>query len=160
MALCVSPTNFCKAFGLCPAETHGKFEYQYENGVIPEQTIAKKIQKVLGSPLSVSRVEIEVGYWRKANEIHRWFVENVQLGEDDCKEYHVSIGKINELRNTCKKVLENKKLAKKLLPPEDGFFFGSNEIDEYYFVDLEKTIKILDTALKYPQYEYYYRSDW
>jgi hypothetical protein len=24
-----------------------------------------------------------VGYWRKANAIHRWFVEHVQDGNDD-----------------------------------------------------------------------------
>ena len=26
----------------------------------------------------------EVGYWRKANAIHGWFVRNVQNGKDDC----------------------------------------------------------------------------
>ena len=30
---------------------------------------------------------IEVGYWRKANQIHNWFVENIQNGIDDC-DYH------------------------------------------------------------------------
>ena len=31
-------------------------------------------------------LEASVGYWRKANHIHRWFVENVQGGEDECQE--------------------------------------------------------------------------
>ena len=26
----------------------------------------------------------EVMYWRKANYIHNWFVENIQNGSDDC----------------------------------------------------------------------------
>lgn len=26
----------------------------------------------------------EIAYWRKANAIHRWFVDNVQNGTDDC----------------------------------------------------------------------------
>ena len=26
----------------------------------------------------------EAAYWRKANQIHNWFVENIQDGEDDC----------------------------------------------------------------------------
>lgn len=42
-----------------------------------------------------------VGYWRKANHIHKWFVDNVQEGEDDWKEYYVSINKLRELRDTC-----------------------------------------------------------
>lgn len=29
----------------------------------------------------------DAGYWRKANAIHRWFVDNVQHGDDDCREY-------------------------------------------------------------------------
>ena len=33
-------------------------------------------------PERVKYVVEEVGYWRKANQIHRWFVENVQKGED------------------------------------------------------------------------------
>lgn len=27
----------------------------------------------------------EIGYWRKANHIHKWFVDCVQDGEDDCE---------------------------------------------------------------------------
>jgi len=33
----------------------------------------------------------EVGYWRKANHIHKWFVDNVQNGVDECLTYQVSI---------------------------------------------------------------------
>ena len=36
----------------------------------------------------VTEIIESVGYWRKANHIHKWFVDNVQNGEDDCKEYH------------------------------------------------------------------------
>lgn len=38
------------------------------------------------------RIMEEVGYWRKANQIHNWFVENVQDGEDDC-DYHNEVTK-------------------------------------------------------------------
>ena len=57
----------------------------------------------------VSYIEEEVAYWRKANAIHKWFVENVQDGEDDCKPYYVSREKLRELVNLCKKVLETAK---------------------------------------------------
>ena len=36
----------------------------------------------------------DVGYWRKANQIHNWFVQNVQGGEDDCGIYEVSQAKL------------------------------------------------------------------
>ena len=46
-------------------------------------------------------------YWRKANAIHQWFVEHVQNGEDDCGTYDVSVEQLQELRDTCMKVLES-----------------------------------------------------
>lgn len=48
----------------------------------------------------------EVGYWRKANHIHNWFVENIQDGEDDCR-YHREVTKedLEELYDICHEVL-------------------------------------------------------
>ena len=46
-------------------------------------------------------------YWRKANQIHGWFVDNVCGGKDDCKEHDVSIDDLKELRSVCVKVLES-----------------------------------------------------
>ena len=43
----------------------------------------------------------EVGYWRKANAIHKWFVDNVQNEVDDCGYYEVSKEKLEELLNIC-----------------------------------------------------------
>ena len=43
--------------------------------------------------------------WRKANQIHSWFVKNVQGGVDDCEVYEVSREKIEELLEICNKVL-------------------------------------------------------
>lgn len=50
----------------------------------------------------------EVGYWRKANAIHNWFVEHVQDGIDDCR-YHNEVTKelLEELLDTCIKVYES-----------------------------------------------------
>lgn len=52
------------------------------------------------------KMENEVGYWRKANHIHEWFVENVQDGIDDCGIYPVTKDQLHELYNLCKKVKE------------------------------------------------------
>lgn len=56
-------------------------------------------------------VEVSVAYWRKANQIHAWFVENVQKGEDDCGDYYVSHEQLETLRDTCKTVLASSKLV-------------------------------------------------
>ena len=44
-------------------------------------------------------------YWRKANAIHEWFVDNVQYGEDDCGTYEVEVEQLIKLRDTCNKVI-------------------------------------------------------
>jgi hypothetical protein len=109
----------------------------------------------------IQEVKAEVGYWRKANQIHRWFVENIQEGEDDCKSYYVSREKLQELKSLCQQVLENKSLANEFLPTQSGFFFGSTEYEGYYFDDLEKTIRIIDNALALPEtWRFEYQSSW
>jgi hypothetical protein len=110
-------------------------------------------------------VQLPIGYWRKANQIHNWFVKNVQGGEDDCKEYHLDRETLQELLDTCEKVLENPSLAEELLPTSSGFFFGSTDYDEYYENDLRETsillTKILsDTRLSSSSVSFIYTSSW
>lgn len=90
----------------------------------------------------------DVGYWRKANQIHKWFVDNVQGGVDDCSKYEVDVEKLKELLKICKKVKKDHSLAEQLLPTQSGFFFGGTSYDEYYFYDIDTTIKILTPLLK------------
>jgi hypothetical protein len=45
-----------------------------------------------------------VAYWRKANQIHAWFVENIQNGKDDCREYYVTRKQLKQLLTLCLKV--------------------------------------------------------
>lgn len=52
-------------------------------------------------------------------------------------------------------------LAKELLPPTSGFFFGSTAVDEYYIDDLQKTIAIIDKTLALPNNWWIeYQSSW
>jgi hypothetical protein len=60
---------------------------------------------VEGLDMEVKSVEFEVGYWRKANAIHQWFVQNCQDGVDKCQESYVSTEDIIKLRDICKRVL-------------------------------------------------------
>lgn len=52
-----------------------------------------------------------IAYWRKANQIHNWFVENVQDGNDDCGYYEVSENDLLQLLNVVNTVLANSKLV-------------------------------------------------
>src|SRR5690349_7231665 len=52
----------------------------------------------------ITEITEELGYWRKANHIHNWFVENVQHGKDDCGEYYVTKDDLLKLLSECKKV--------------------------------------------------------
>jgi len=73
-------------------------------------------------------VEVTCAYWRKANQIHAWFVNNPNL-----------------------------------LPPQDGFFFGSTDIDEWYWKDLKNTKAKLDKVFALPEMSklsFYYTSSW
>lgn len=109
----------------------------------------------------VKQVEIEIGYWRKANAIHRWFVDNCQDGEDNCKPYLVRREDLEKLRDLCQQVLDDHEKASELLPPQEGFFFGSTDVNEWYFKDLEHTIKVIDGALTLPKsWEIEYQSSW
>lgn len=53
-----------------------------------------------------------VGYWRKANAIHGWFVEELADGVDDCKDIHVSKDDLIRLRDLCVEALANRATAK------------------------------------------------
>lgn len=57
-------------------------------------------------PERVWRIDDMEMYWYNARHIHRWFVDNVQDGQDDCMDYHVSWQKLRELLSLCEKVIK------------------------------------------------------
>jgi hypothetical protein len=110
-------------------------------------------------PAKVSEIVEEVGYWRKANAVHRWFVENVQKGVDDCGDYSVSREQLQELLRQVELVLDQPDQAKDTLPTQDGFFFGSAG----YLEDLRDTQRIVKEALATPHDPwtwFTYRASW
>ena len=108
----------------------------------------------------------KVGYWRKANQIHSWFVENCQSGIDECQMEEVTKQNIEELLIICLDIIKNKddeELAKSELPTQNGFFFGSTEYDSDYYEDIKDTIKIIQNVLNTTDFEkevVLYRSSW
>ena len=90
----------------------------------------------------------EVAYWRKANAIHGWIIRQTD-SVDDCTPIHISMHLLTSLRDDCLEVIKGgEEKAWELLPPESGFFFGSNTIDEWYWQDIKDTIEKLNTALE------------
>ena len=125
-----------------------------------EVTVTKAGQPAGIDGRKVKYVIEEAGYWRKANQIHQWFVNNVQEGIDNCGEYYVQREQLEELLALCKAVQNQPAVAESVLPTASGFFFGGTEYDEWYMQDIESTIQILNEALADTNGEYYYSSSW
>ena len=67
-----------------------------------DKAVSEKIEALL--PVRPGRVEeivCEAGYWRKANAIHKSFVDNVQGGEDNCTECYVDQSNLQKLLALC-----------------------------------------------------------
>ena len=92
-------------------------------------------------------VSYPIAYWRKANAIHGWFVNECAGGVDECQPIYVPREKLAELRDLCKAAVSQPAMAGDILPPTPGFFFGGYEIDEWYMSDLQRTIEMLDHIL-------------
>lgn len=94
-----------------------------------------------------ARIMEQVGYWRKANAIHNWFVENVQDGEDDCG-YHHEVTKeiLEKLLDVCQKVLNSCELIPSKV--ENGYTYSNgnkviNYIDGYVVKDPAVAMELL-----------------
>ena len=143
-------------------ETYAK-NWDFQKPEEKHEVIVKKGGEVLDTIKSerITYIVEEIGYWRKANAIHNWFVKNVQGGVDECQRSYVSLEKIKELLEVVEKVLADNSLAPTLLPTQSGFFFGPTHYDEWYFKDLEDTKVILEDALtSKPITSIYYQSSW
>ena len=122
-------------------------------------------------------------YWRKANMIHNWFVQNCQGGVDDCERYVITVADLIKLKELCEKILtmtemrkdmrypsfgarekeevdilyltdEGVKFASEHLPTCSGFFFGLTEYDDCYVWDVEDTVKQINDTLDTLNCEY------
>ena len=126
-----------------------------------EITITKNGKPVDIDTKNISYLVEQVGYWRKANQVHQWFVENVQEGNDNCGSYYVSRENLLELLELCNQVLDKKEMAEELLPSHSGFFFGGTDYNEWYFEQLEETKKIIESCLSDEHaHDFMYSSSW
>jgi hypothetical protein len=140
-------------------------------------------------PERISEITESVGYWRKFNALHNWFVQKLADGVDDCKELYVDRNAMKELLETLEKVksvLDNspkKKIqvhtgwdngkktyeegeaydtdeVEELLPTAEGFFFGGTDYDEWYYNNVSETIKTFKELLEEEGGDYYYQASW
>lgn len=133
------------------------YEHNNVNGVI----YLTKNGEELDIPFNkITDISIDLGYWRKANAIHGYIVDNFAGGEDDCRDIYLNSDNLKELLKRCKLVQENPDLAPDLLPTKQGFFFGNYEYNDYYFQDIKDTIEIIENALKHKNVSYIYQSSW
>jgi len=58
--------------------------------------------------------------------------------------------------------LDDPRKADDLLPPAEGFFFGSTTIDDWYWDDVKETIGTISRLLENTsaEWEFYYASSW
>ena len=71
----------------------------------------------------IKYVEEEIAYWRKANQIHKWFCDHLEGEVDNCQDVYVTYEQIQELVDTCKKVLDSTELV-------DGEVCGSKSLSK------------------------------
>lgn len=108
--------------------------------------------------------------WRKANGIQRWMQDHLADGDmQNCQDYYVSTDTLVELRLSCQRVLEAKDkkamAASEGLSPMEGFFYGGQDLDEWYFRDLQYTVDTINRleksgALSDTEISFYYRAWW
>jgi hypothetical protein len=150
-------------------------DYERTNGIVnytesPRyntvvEAVGMKVKDNIAASVSVEYTAI---YWRKANQIHNWFVNTLGGGVDECQVIPVTRENLVALHNRCGVLLDTKstELAMELLPPAAGFFFGSTAIDEWYWQDIEETHKqlseLLDEITEERQwnYEIEYQASW
>jgi hypothetical protein len=114
-------------------------------------------------------VNVTAVYWRKANSIHAWFVENCQGGVDECQPSHVEAEQLAHLRSICVDALKayvdgDLDKAGQLLTPTSGFFFGSTDIDEWWAQDVQRTVteleRVITAAIALGGCRFVYQSSW
>ena len=149
-----------------------KKTYVKKWGHTPEENVYKvSVDRERGHAIKSERVtfiEEELMYWRKANHIHKFFIEKCGGGDDNCREMYVSEEIILELIENLRKIVEANvaigfDVAKETLPTTTGFFFGSTNYDNYYFEECERTLEELQRLVDEDLFEggdLYYQASW
>lgn len=106
------------------------------------------------SLLEVSGVTVRVGYWRKFDALHRWFVNNTQEGHDDCRPSFVSVDTLIELEEQLEQVSDD--------PASASEYFTADENETLDEGEVDYTLKVLHHAkrLQAQGWDITYRASW
>ena len=99
----------------------------------------------------------ELLYWRKAHNIHRWFVENIQDNHDDCGYYELNKHDLKYLFNLVKKSL--KYYIGGLIDKANSFLEIKDEWDFDNLIYTYKVLKDFDYNI-FKTHSVYYHSSW
>ena len=124
------------------------------------EALGKLLQNMHGIKYDISSIEVELGYWRKFNALHAWFIKDE---DPNTREVYISEEDILRLVDILRRVSLDHSLAEELLSTESGFFFGSIEYDEYYFDEVNKTLDLMKKLIKeniFKDYELFYSASW
>lgn len=106
----------------------------------------------------------EIGYFRKANFLRKWLIDNTGYKEDGNLIYHkLDKEDIGELLMIAAHVFTYPSVAEEFLPTQDGFFFGNTEYDEDYYYKVGCLIKTAAAILADTDWEkedVYYHEWW
>ena len=94
----------------------------------------------------------EIGYFRKVNFLIPFFEERTGEEIENCELVYITEEDIEELIRRCKEVLDNHEEANILLPTTTGFFYGSDEYDEYYFDNVQEVLDYCQNNL-FPMFD-------
>ena len=90
----------------------------------------------------------ELAYFRKVNFLIPFFEGFFNTEIENLEDLELTKESVEELRDRCERVLNDRTLAKDLLPTQGGFFFGSINYDKYYYDDVVDVLNNCVTLLQ------------
>lgn len=142
-----------------------------DNGIIGSEERAEtlKFMEDVGTPNGVVAAcgskdapefvrNYQIGLFRKCNALHGWMCRRArtEIGSDEFVGFNA--GTLRALRHDCQRVLDafakgqhkGEKVAKRVFPTCQGFFFGDYGYDESYVDQVEMLLDFADTILTIP----------
>ena len=101
---------------------------------------------------------------RKENWVHGWVDRRIEGGVENTTNHELTIDDLFDLFRDMNLVLQDydPHLIAELLPPTSGFFFGSTEVGDWYFLQVRRRRDELEKLLESHEEgdEYVYWSWW
>ncbi len=117
-------------------------------------------EKVNGIPTkkrvlkNVYEIRVDVAYWKNADAIHNWFVDNCGDGYDSGDDVYLTSDTLKELLKACKEVEADPSKADSLIPDMEKRY------DNRYMENIKSTIEQLSNIDFDNSYEFYYHGSW